>query len=81
VTTILQTAVPPQLRGRAHASVATLVSGASLASMSLAGLVAGLAGIRPILVVAGLVVVAGVASLAAFRSAGASSPRVALEVH
>jgi MFS family permease len=70
VTTVLQTESPPQLRGRAQSSFATLVSAASLASMSLAGLVAGLAGIRPILVAAGvIVIVAGVASLAAFRSA------------
>jgi hypothetical protein len=68
VTTILQTAVPDDLRGRAQATVSTLVSGANLASMSLAGIAAGLAGIRPVFVAAGTIVAAaGVASAAAFR--------------
>jgi len=74
VTTILQTAVPPNFRGRASASLATLVSGANLASMSLAGLFAGLAGIRPILALAGAItIVAGVAAHVAFATAGAAS--------
>jgi MFS family permease len=68
VTTILQTAVPDDLRGRAQATVSTLISGANLASMSLAGVAAGLAGIRPVFVAAGVIVAAaGVASAAAFR--------------
>jgi MFS family permease len=71
VTTILQTAVPPHFRGRAHASLATLVSGANLASMSLAGLFAGPAGIRPILAFSGAItIVAGVAAHFAFATAG-----------
>lgn len=68
VTTILQTSVPPDLRGRAQATVSTLVSGANIASMSLAGVAAGVAGIRPVFVASGVIVVAaGVASAAAFR--------------
>jgi MFS transporter, DHA3 family, macrolide efflux protein len=68
VTTILQTAVPDDLRGRAQATVSTLISGANLASMSLAGVAAGLAGIRTVFVAAGVIVAAaGVASAAAFR--------------
>jgi predicted MFS family arabinose efflux permease len=68
VTTILQTSVPPDLRGRAQATVSTLVTGANLASMSLAGVAAAVAGIRPVFVAAGVIVVAaGVASAAAFR--------------
>jgi hypothetical protein len=47
VTTILQTEVPPGLRGQAQSTVATLVSAANLVSMSLAGLAAGAAGVRP----------------------------------
>jgi MFS family permease len=67
VTTILQTAVPPDLRGRAQATLSTLVSGANIASMSLAGVAAGVAGIRPVFVASGVIVVAaGVASAAAF---------------
>jgi MFS family permease len=70
VTTILQTTVPADLRGRAQATVATLISGGNLASMSLAGLAAGSVGIRPIFVVAGVVIVAaGVGSGVAFRGA------------
>jgi hypothetical protein len=81
VTTILQTAVPPGLRGRAQASFATLITAASLASMALAGLVAGVAGVRPILVAAGvIVIVAGIASLATFRSAGPVPRATAPEV-
>jgi Major Facilitator Superfamily len=74
VTTILQTAVPPHFRGRAHASLATLVSAANLASMSLAGLFAGLVGIRPILALAGAITIfAGVAAHIAFATARAGS--------
>jgi MFS family permease len=81
VTTILQTESPPQLRGRAQSSFATLVSAASLASMSLAGVVAGLVGIRPILVAAGvIVIVAGAASLLAFRGVGRAPRAAAPEV-
>jgi MFS family permease len=80
VTTILQTAVPPNFRGRAHASLATLVSGGNLVSMSLAGFFAGPAGIRPVFVLAGaLVVVAGVASHLAFGSAEAVSRTALVE--
>jgi MFS family permease len=76
-TTILQTAVPAGLRGRAQATLATFTSAASLVSMAVAGLAAGAAGIRSVFVVAGLIVVAaGVASAAAFR--GTQSLRPAL---
>jgi MFS family permease len=79
VTTILQTAVPAQLRGRAQASLATLVSASNLASMSLAGLVAGITGIRPVFVVAGLIVAAaGLTSVAAFRGQGTTAPAQAV---
>ena len=70
VTTILQTAVPAHARGRAQASVATSITAANLLSMSLAGVAAGVVGIRPVFVVAGLIVFgAGVASVVAFRGA------------
>jgi MFS transporter, DHA3 family, macrolide efflux protein len=81
VTTILQTAVPADVRGRAQATVSTLISGANLASMSLAGVAAGLAGIRPVFVAAGLIVIAaGVASAAAFRGSH-RVPSPALRTH
>ena len=67
VTTVLQTAVPPELRGRAQASFATLVGAAGLASMSLAGAAASIAGTRAVFLAAGTVVaLAGLASLAVF---------------
>jgi MFS transporter, DHA3 family, macrolide efflux protein len=81
VTTILQTSVPPDVRGRAQATVSTLVSGANLASMSLAGVAAGVAGIRPVFVASGVIVVAaGAASAAAFRG-GHRLPAPALGTH
>jgi MFS transporter, DHA3 family, macrolide efflux protein len=80
VTTILQTAVPPHFRGRAQASLATLVSGGNLASMSLAGLFAGPAGIRPVFAAAGAItVVAGVASHIAFCGGKAVSRTALVE--
>jgi hypothetical protein len=81
VTTILQTSVPPDVRGRAQATVSTLVSGANLASMSLAGVAAGVAGIRPVFVASGVIVVAaGFAAAAAFRG-GHRLPAPALRTH
>jgi MFS family permease len=80
VTTILQTAVPAHVRGRAQASFATVTSAANLVSMSLAGLAAGAAGIRPVFAVSGLIVLAaGLASVAALRDPRAVSPAPALE--
>jgi MFS family permease len=69
VSTILQTEVPPPSRGRAHASFATMVGTASLASMALAGAAAEAVGIRLVLVASGAIAVAaGAASAAVFRS-------------
>jgi MFS family permease len=80
VTTILQTAVPAHVRGRAQASFATVTSAANLASMALAGLAAGAAGIRPVFVVAGLIIVAaGLASVVASRGLRTAAAAPALE--
>jgi MFS family permease len=69
VTTILQTGVPSHSRGRAQASFATAVSGASIASMALAGPAATALGVRAVFAAAGAVVVcAGLVAAAALRS-------------
>ena len=81
VTTILQTTVPPELRGRTQATFATLVSAANIASMSLAGILAAASGIRGVLVGGGAVVVsAGLLAYAAFRGTAATSPAAVLDV-
>ena len=81
VTTILQTTVPPELRGRTQATFATLVSAANIASMSLAGVLAATSGIRGVLVGGGaVVVIAGLLAYAAFRGTAATSPAAALDV-
>jgi hypothetical protein len=70
VTTIVQTTVPRSYRARASAAFSTLISGANLVSMSLAGVAAETAGVRGVFVAAGAVVaVSGVVSAAAFRVA------------
>ena len=70
VTTILQTQVSPDYRARTHSAFTTLVSGAGLASMSLAGVAAEAVGTRGVFVGAGTIVVAaGVLSAASFHSA------------
>jgi MFS family permease len=80
VTTLLQTKVPHELRARTQAAFATLIAGANLASMSLVGAAAAVAGVRGVLVAAGFVVVsAGVAARPLLRGPAASAQPV-LEV-
>jgi MFS family permease len=70
VSTILQSEVPDRSRGRALASFSTMVTGASVASMALAGVAAEAIGIRAVLVVSGAIAVsAGLTSAGVFRSA------------
>ena len=77
VTTLLQTTVPRELRARTQAAFATVVSGANLASMSLAGAAAAVAGVRGVLVGAGFIVVsAGVAARALLGAAPATAQTV-----
>lgn len=74
VTTILQTSVPPALRGRTHATVSTLISAASLGSIALAGATAGALGLRTVFLLSGLIVVsAGFTALVALRPPERSS--------
>ena len=77
VTTLLQTKVPHELRARTQAAFATLIAGANLASMSLVGAAAAVAGVRGVLVAAGFVVVsAGVAARPLLRGPAASAQPV-----
>lgn len=70
ISTISQTAVENNMRGRVGAALNTLVSTASLLSMALAGICAQLVGLRNVFVLGGAVVVlAGIASALVFRSA------------
>jgi MFS family permease len=75
VATISQTAVENSMRGRVGAALSTLVSTASLLSMALAGICAQLVGLRNVFVLGGAVVVlAGIASAAVFRSVPTPAP-------
>lgn len=68
--TLLQTTVPAELRARAQSAFATLVSGASVASMAFAGTAAAVSGVRAVFIGAGVIVAsAGFAALLAFRTA------------
>jgi MFS family permease len=81
VTTILQTAVPAHLRGRAHATFGTLVTSAGLGSMALAGVAAGAAGTRSVFLAAGgVVAAAGLWAAVAFRNPGRALPPAPAEV-
>jgi MFS family permease len=76
VSTILQTEVPARARGRAQATFATTVGGASLLSLGLAGAAAEVFGIRLVFVLCGAVALAAaVASAAVFRSAAPTSEK------
>jgi MFS transporter, DHA3 family, macrolide efflux protein len=69
VSTMLQTEVPAASRGRAAASLSTALSGAGIASMSLAGPAAAALGTRSVVFAAGAVVLcAGILSATALRS-------------
>lgn len=74
VTTLLQTTVPAQARARTQAAFNTVVSGANLASILLAGVAAAAIGIRDTFVAAAVIVAcAGVAAHLLFRSARSAS--------
>lgn len=74
VTTISQTSVRDEVRGRAAAAMNAVTSSANITSMGLAGVVAGVVGVRPSFVLAGGIIV-GSAAVASFlfRRAGTSS--------
>jgi MFS family permease len=67
-TTILQTAVPDELRGRTGAARSTLVEIANLVSMGVAGILADSIGTRNVFILSGIIVIlAGISSALVFR--------------
>jgi MFS family permease len=70
VSTIFQTQVPDAGRGRAMATLQAAMSGASVASMALAGIFGDLVGIRTVFLLAGAVVfTGGLAAVVLYRGA------------
>jgi MFS transporter, DHA3 family, macrolide efflux protein len=71
ISTILQTNVANEMRGRIGAALNTLVSTSSLLSMALAGVLAEVVGVRNVFVLGGgLTILAGIASAVVFRPIG-----------
>jgi MFS family permease len=69
VVTIFQTGVPDALRGRAMATLQAAMSGASVASMALAGIFGEILGVRSVFFIGAVVVgVGGVASAILYRT-------------
>lgn len=79
VATIMQTNVPDAARGRVMATLQASMSGASIASMALAGVFGDLLGIREVFFAASVVVVTG-GLLAAVLYRGARGPAPAVAV-
>ncbi len=72
ISTIVQTETDDARRGRVAAVLNAVVSGASIASMAVAGILGDALGVRTVfLIAAGVIAVAAVASVALFRTATA----------
>ncbi len=68
VSTLVQSEVDDEMRGRTGSALNTVLTGAQVASMALAGAAAGLLGVRGVFVAAGLVAVfAGITTAFLFR--------------
>lgn len=65
VATLVQTEVDDEVRGRSGAALNTVITAASVASMALAGVAAGLMSVRGVFVAAGAI--AGLAAVATWR--------------
>ncbi len=75
-STIIQTAVPNEVRGRTGSANNALITTAQLVSMGLAGVLADVMGARTVFVLGGaLVSLAGVAALLIFRGAELTLPQ------
>jgi len=75
-STIIQTAVPDDVRGRTGSANNALITSAQLVSMGLAGVLADMLGARTVFVLGGaLVSLAGFAALLIFRGAKISIPQ------
>jgi len=73
VVTIFQTGVPDALRGRAMATLQAAMSGASVASMALAGVFGDLVGVRSVFLLGAVVVgLGGLAAVLLYRGADAA---------
>ncbi len=76
VATITQTAVSDELRGRTAAALNSVTSSANIISMGLAGVVAGVVGVRLSFVLAGGIIAASaVVALLLFGRAGTPAPQ------
>lgn len=75
-STIIQTAVPDDVRGRTGAANNALITSAQLVSMGLAGVLADMLGARTVFVLGGVLVsLAGFAALLIFRGTKISAPQ------
>lgn len=73
VVTVMQTGVPDAARGRVMSTLQASMSGASIGSMALAGVLGDLIGIREVFVASGAIVVAGgLLAAALYRGAGSA---------
>lgn len=78
VATLTQTAVSDALRGRIGAALQTMVGAANITSMALAGVLAGVVGVRNVFVLAGvLALFAGALAIPLFGRQLAPAPEVA----
>ena len=78
VATLTQTAVSDALRGRIGAALQTMIGAANITSMALAGVLAGVVGVRNVFVLAGmLALLAGALAIPLFGKQSAPAPEAA----
>ena len=78
VATLTQTAVSDALRGRIGAALQTMIGAANITSMALAGVLAGVVGVRNVFVLAGmLALLAGALAIPLFGKQSAPVPEAA----
>lgn len=75
ISTLVQTEVSDELRGRTSSALSTVITAANVTSMALAGVAATLVGIRSVFVLAGIIsVLAGIATAVLFRGVQLAEP-------
>jgi MFS family permease len=78
IATLTQTLVSDELRGRIGAALQTMIGAASITSMALAGVLAGLVGVRNVFLMAGvLAIIAGIIAIPIFGKQLWGAPEVA----